>query len=200
MADFCGIAHVEELLQASISTASQIASCQRAITEASEAIRNYCHQHIDLVEDDAYIFDVPLAQWNLLLPELPVVSVETVVEDGETLTVTDDYILAHHGQLIRVGKRWAVGWQIVTVTYTHGYETIPDDIAGVAARAAARIYQAGLRAADSDGVPGVAAKSLGDYSVQYATEGTEGIMGASAARMLLLSEKDILNRYRVRGL
>ena len=200
MADFCDIAMVEELLRVSISTGDQVVACQRAITAASEAIRNYCNQTIHLVEDDEYTFDVPAGQYNLILPELPVVSVESVVEDDETLTVTDDYILANHGQLIRVGARWKQGWQIVTVTYTHGYATIPDDIADMATRIAARVYQAGLRAADMDGVPGVAAKSLGDYSVQYTTEGSEGVMGVSAARALLMSEKDLLNRYRIRGL
>jgi len=46
----------------------------------------------------------------------------------------------------------------------------------------------------------VAAKSLGDYAVSFASEvggGVgEGLMGVSGARMLLLSEKDILNKYR----
>jgi len=47
---------------------------------------------------------------------------------------------------------------------------------------------------------GVANMALGDYQVGYASEAGggigEGVMGVSAARMLLLSEKDILNRYR----
>jgi len=49
-------------------------------------------------------------------------------------------------------------------------------------------------------VPGVASKGLGDYSVSFASEAGggvgEGLMGVSGARMLLLSEKDILDRYR----
>jgi hypothetical protein len=188
---------VAEFLQIEIGDADKVASCQRAIVEATAAIRNYCKQYIELVEDDEYTFDVRPARWNLLLPELPVVEVSTVVEDDEPLTVDDDYQLGNYGQLWRVGRRWAAGTQIVTVTYTHGYETIPDDVVAVCTRAAARAYQAGLRAADSDGVPGVASKSLGDYAVSYAAEGTEGVMGASATRMLLLSEKDELNRYRI---
>jgi hypothetical protein len=72
----------------------------------------------------------------------------------------------------------------------------------VCVRAASRGYQAGLRAADSEGVLGVASKALGDFSVSYASEAGggagEGVMGASAARMLLLSEKDMLNRYRIK--
>lgn len=198
MADFCTIADLVALLQIEIEYDN--VSAQRAITEATAAIRNYCHQTIELVEDDEWTFDVRPARWNLLLPELPVVEVSSVVEDDETLDDGDDYKLANFGQLVRVGRRWAAGIQIVTVTYTHGYATIPDDVVGVCTRAAARAYQAGLKSVDSLGVPGVTAKALGDFSVSFTSEAGggvgEGLMGVSGARMLLLSEKDMLNRYR----
>jgi len=198
VADFCTIADLVALLQIEIEYDN--VSAQRAITEATAAIRNYCHQYLELVEDDEYTFDVRPARWNLLLPELPVMQVMGVVEDGEPLDEDDDYKLALYGQLVRVGRRWKAGIQIVTVTYAHGYETIPDDVISVCTRAAARGYQAGLRSADSDGVPGVASKGLGDFTVSFTGETGgglgEGVMGASAARMLLLSEKDMLNRYR----
>jgi len=43
----------------------------------------------------------------------------------------------------------------------------------------------------------VASKSLGDYAVAYTGQSfNEGTMGASGARMLLMSEKDILDKYR----
>ena len=203
MANFCEMRAVTDLLQRAITDTDEAVSCQRAITEASAAIRNYCHQYIELVEDEAVTFDVWAACWRLFLPELPVVSVASVVEDDEALDVDDDYQLANHGQLVRVGRRWPVGVQIVTVTYTHGYATIPDDIAAVCARAAARRFQAGLKAADSDGVPGITAKALGDFSVSFTSEAGggmgEGLMGVSGARMLLLSEKDVLDRYRYVG-
>lgn len=199
MADFCTVRNVEEFLRREISDLDAIRSCQRAVTAATEAIRNYCHQYIERVEDDTWTFDVRPARWNLFLPELPVTEVSSVVEDDETLDA-DEYELGLYGQLWRVGRRWAEGIQIVTVTYTHGYATIPDDIVDVCTRAAARAYQAGLRSEDSEGVPGVASKSLGDYAVSFVGETGggmgEGVMGASAARMLLLSEKDMLARYR----
>jgi hypothetical protein len=126
-----------------------------------------------------------------------------LIEDGTMLTVTDDYRLGQHGILYRVGNVWPEGVQIVTVTYTHGYNTLPADVVGVCTRAAARAYQAGLRAAELEGVLGVTALTLGDYSVSFGAESgggvSEGTLGASAARMLLLSEKDILNRYRFIG-
>ena len=200
MADFCTVQDVENLLQIEITDADKIAACERAIAEATEAIRNYCHQYIELVTGDEITLDCAGGS-RVFLPELPVIEVSEVIEDDNTLTVDDDYKLGQYGILHRVDCDWEAGIQIVTITYTHGYTApLPDDIVAVATRAAARVYQVGLRGADTEGVPGVSAKSLGDYSVSYTSEHGggvgEGLMGVSGARMLLLSEKDILDRYR----
>jgi hypothetical protein len=200
MADFCTVADVEAFLQVTIHTDPvKLASAQRAISEATAAIKNYCHQEIERVANETITLDC-LGGTKIFLPQIPVIGVASVVEDGTPLVVTDDYILGQHGIVHRVGDYWAVGIQIVAVTYTHGYATIPDDIVGVCTRAAARAYQAGLAAAAVGAVSGVASMTLGDYSYSLGTGaggGTgEGLMGASAARMLLLSEKDTLNKYR----
>lgn len=204
VAYFCEIYDIADFLQVEIESAAQIRSAQRAVAEATEAIRNYCQQTISLVEDDEITLDVGAGQNVLFLPELPVIEVASVVEDGEPLVAGDNYRLGRYGMLHRIGQNWREGVQIVTVTYTHGYATTPQDVRDVAARAAARAYQAGLRAAESEGVPGVQAMSLGDFSATFGSEGgggvSEGVLGASAARILLLSEKDVLNRYRLLGL
>ncbi len=198
MASFCEVADLEAFLQIEIG-AERRAAAERAIEEASAAIQNYCHQTLELVADDELTLDCS-GGTKIFLPELPVVSVSEVIEDGETLTAGDDYKLGQHGILHRIGQNWASGVQIVTITYAHGYTTIPDDIVAVCVRAAARAYQAGLRAEELGGIPGVASTSLGDYSVAFGTEtggGQEGVLGASAAPVLLRSEKAILNRYRI---
>lgn len=201
MANFATIEDIEAFLQIEIATPTQIAAATRALTEVTAAIRNYCRQYIEYINDEITLDSAGGAR--LFLPELPVVSVDSVVEDGETLVVGDDYKLGQYGILYRVGRRWAAGVQIVTVTYSHGYSQIPDDIVAVATRAASRAYQAGLRASEDDAALGVASKSLGDYSVSYGSEqgggAGEGQMGASGARTLLLSEKDLLDKYRVKG-
>jgi hypothetical protein len=135
---------------------------------------------------------------RLFLPELPVTAVISVVEDGEVLVVDDDYKLGEHGILYRIGDFWMKGIQIIAVTYDHGYAIIPDDVISVATRAASRAYQAGLRAEEMGAIPGVTAMSLGDYSVSFGGEGAaEGVLGASAAPLLLKSEREQLNKYRV---
>ena len=199
--DFCNVADIENFLQVTIHTdAVKNASALRAIAEATEAIKNYCHQQIERVTGDVVTLDIKRGWSRLFLPEVPVSLVTSVVEDGKALVVDDDYKLGQHGILYRIGDVWHEGIQIVTVTYTHGYAVIPDDVVGVCVRASSRAYQAGLRAAELDGVIGVTALTLGDYQVSFGSEGgggvSEGVLGASAARMLLLSEKDILNRYR----
>ncbi len=201
MANFATVEDIEAFLQIEISTVEQVDSAQRALTEVTAAIRNYCHQFLEKVEDETINLD-STGGARLFLPELPVIEVSVVIEDGQALAVDDDYKLGQYGILHRVGRKWASGVQVIAITYSHGYEPIPDEIIAVATRAAARGYQAGLRAANDDAVVGVQAKSLGDFSVSYGSEhgggSGEGVMGASAARMLLMSEKDMLDKYRIK--
>lgn len=194
MSDLCTIGDVELFLQIDISDSSDTSSCIRAIEEATAAIKSYCGQEIASGES-TLDFDIWVPRRFILLPELPVNSVTSVVEDDEDLVEgrDEDYVLAQHGKLYRVGGFWSTGPQIVEVTWTHGYTQIPEDIVGVCARAASRAYQAGLKSASMDGLSGISARSLGDFSVQYHSERGEG---ASASYMLLESEKRILSRYK----
>jgi hypothetical protein len=199
MADFCTQADVEAFLQVTVP-AAKVASVNRAIAEATEAIRNYCHQYIEEVANETITLDCA-GGVRLFLPELPVSDVSVVVEDGELLVAgaDEDYQLGQHGILYRVDQDWESGIQIVEVTYTHGYDPIPDDVVAVCTRAAARAYQAGLKAAEMAAIPGVQAKTLGDFSVQFGGEAGaagESVLGASAAPMLLRSEQRMLDRYR----
>ena len=199
MADFATVADVELVLLRPITDADEIASVEFGLAIVSAAIRNYTNQYIELVEDDAILLDHrggPI----VFLPELPVVEVASVSLAGTPLVVLTDYKLAVGGMLVRQRgyRSWPIGIQDIEVTYTHGYATIPDDIRGVAARAASRLFQAGLRAEETGGVLGIASKSLGDFSVSYTAEGSaEGSMGASGARVLSLSDKDLLNKYKL---
>lgn len=201
MAEFCTIADMAAFLQITIPADSEAAA--RAILEASAAIQNHCRQQLALVEDEAYIFDVPGYRTKLFLPELPVTEVSAVVENGTALVADDDYKLGRGGILYRLGGYyWYPGVQTVTVTYSHGYATIPQDVKDICVRAASRSYQSGLKAAQEEGLPGVQATQLGDYSVTYAEPASGsggGGLGASAAPLLLPSEMRVLGPYRLKG-
>ena len=205
---FCTLIDMKRLLQIEIP-AEKIESAERAISVSTAAIQNYCEQELQISVDDTATFD-GTRRTKLILPQIPVVNVTSVVEDDDTLTVTDDYILGANGYLHRISAYWAIGIQNITVTFTHGYRIpddgllvgslLPNDVIDVCTRASVRIYQAGLRAASVSGVPGVAALSLGDYSVNYGSEQSSGageaVLGVSASPMLLRSEKEILDHYR----
>lgn len=194
---FATVINMELVLQQTIP-AEKVAAAEYALLTVSAGIRNYCQQVLDLVTDDEVLLDSP-GRGLILLPELPVVDVTAVVENSVALMSPGDYELGRAGVLYRVGRRWHPGRQVVAVTYSHGWAVIPDDIATTCARAASRLYQAGLRAEESSGVPGVVSKSLGDFSVTYGGDSViEGALGASGARVLLLSEKDTLDHYRIK--
>lgn len=212
MVQFCRVQDVADLLRIAINP--EDTGVLMAITQVSAAMQNYCQQTLYLVADDVVTLDVEPHQNRIFLPELPVVSVASVVEDGETLVVgrDEDYLLGSNGILYRQSGRgwWVAGVQMVTVTYTHGhpldydFDGWPDDLRGVCARASARQFQAGLRAAETAAVPGVAGTTIGDYAVQYSAESAGGnggaLLGVSAGPVLLKSEKEILDRYKLKRL
>lgn len=197
MTDLATVADVEKVLLRSITDAAEVAAVEFHLAGASNAIRDYVSQYIERVADDAIVLNGPLNSTKILLPELPVISVASVEEDGVLLVADEDYKLdPDKGILHRLdGYVWSQGVQNIEITYTHGHAPIPDTIIEICARIASRLFQAGLKSQESAGVPGVSSKSLGDFSVSYAVESGEGTMGASSARMLLFSEKDLLDKY-----
>lgn len=198
MDNFASVADIQHVIQQEITDPLRIADAEFALLTVSAAIRNYTKQVLSLVTGDNIYLDVSRFGPLVFLPQLPVVSVDAVIEGAVPLNVVDDYQLMRLGALRRVNQFWALGAGVVGVRYTHGYATIPDDIRTITARAASRLFQAGLRAAETNGVPGVVSKQLGDFSVSYgADSASEGQLGASGARPLLLSEKDILDAYRI---
>lgn len=107
---------------------------------ASGLIQREARQRIELVTND--VLTVPgVAESRLRLPERPVVSVTTVTLDGTAVTAGEDTIdyYLNGSDLIRP-KGWGWGEQVVQVTYTHGYSTIPDAIVAVCLEAVTRVW------------------------------------------------------------
>ena len=199
--DFCKISDIEALLQITVEPAY----AKRAIVEAKAAIQNYTNQTIELTIGDVVTLDGQGLGTKLFLPELPVVSVTSIVEEDETLVVVTDYKLGRYGIVHRlVVTSWYPGFSNIVVTYTHGYTTIPQEVQDVCARAASRIYQAGLKSANLEGMVGVLNYTLGDYSINWSSEATggvgHGLAGVSSSRFLLPWEKDLLDKYRYKVL
>ena len=196
---FCQVADLADFLQ--IDILPDDTSAVQAITDATAVIKAYTNQLLVQVTDDVETFDCVIGQ-KVYLRQLPVVSVTSVVENGVTLVENVDYKLGNHGVLYRMNANWACGIQNIVVTYTHGYEVVPDIARIVCMRVASRVYQAGKRSAETSGVPGISSKTLGDFSVSYEGESSSNdpAKGVSAARALLISEKELLDTLRYRQL
>ena len=111
----------------------------------------------------------------VLLPELPVLSVSAVSVDGAEV---EDWVLEPDG-IIRFVTSPA---NLVTVSYSHGWQTVPADVVAVVAQMAA-----GMVNAPSDNVR---SQAIDTFSVSY-FEASSAISG---------EHRQILDRYRLRRL
>jgi hypothetical protein len=126
----------------------------RLLAMASKKVRTHTGQFFEVVENDLLEL-VPDAWGQVRLPQRPVTAVASVSVDGETMDA-DGYTWTAQGALSRTYGYW---WTPVTVTYTHGYDTIPDDVAQVVAELVVAQF------ATPPG--GVRSETIGGYSVSY---------------------------------
>ncbi|WUI02105.1 hypothetical protein OHR68_09945 [Spirillospora sp. NBC_00431] len=153
---------------------------------ASASVRDAAGVPISRVTSTVSLFGDD-GQW-LRLPGPPVISVASVVLDGETL---DDYAVVD-GFLFRV-----CGWRVcgplpkpAVVTYTHGLADVPADVVDLVCRMAASAI---LLAEQGEGGSGlvvdrIVSERLGDYAVTYdKASGTTEMELAQATRDRLRS-------------
>ena len=144
-----------------------------ALMRASARIRGHVRQQI------TYGASTTILPWsNRRLPERPVVSVESVTdEDGVTLTEGTDWALA--GDRIDTSSTGRL-----TVAYTHGFTTLPDELVELVCTVAARMggMPAELQA-------GVQSQGAGPFQQTY------GWDSYKAASGLTEGEKQVLARY-----
>ena len=143
-------------------------------------------------------FDAPESPM-IWLENTPVTAVASVVVDGTTLTVTDDYLYTSSGRITRVAngipRHWATRKaQTVVVTYTGGYVTVPEDLKDICARVAARAWQAGEAYESAPaGAGGIRQVSLaGSDSVTFAST----VADVTAAVSLTPEEIEAVRYYR----
>lgn len=184
--------------------AGQSAQADALLQGATTAIRSEAAQHISLVDDDTVLL-AGTWDWDLELPERPVISVDTVAINGVAITPPGSFEW-NNRQLLRrslalseltgagmwnqapgarfnTAGHWGGPGSTVEVTYTHGYATIPDDLMLICKQIAARVVL---------NPEGIQSESLGAYSVRYVAKEAGGIS-------LLLTEEErriIRSRYR----
>ena len=149
----------------------------QALEMASDLIRGYTRQTIDLVEGDVEVHD-GTGHSRLLLRELPIVEITAVEVDDDPTT---DWYATESGVLRRTKGVWP--WnEKVEVTYTHGYAEIPGDIVAVTLQLAGR---------GVTNPQGIQREQIGNVSTTY----TGGHVAGGTVG-LTKGEMDILDRYK----
>lgn len=169
MPAFATVSDLATYLQRDLD-AADTATATQALDTASGAIRSYTRQTLSA----ATTTDQLRANWSseIVLPERPVSAVASVVVAGpywsQTLTSTDYrwtrqgslYVSPLAGSPADGRGSWGGPEATVTVTYTHGFAVIPDDIRGICLAMATRSMAVPVSA-------GVASESIGSYSVSF---------------------------------
>ena len=92
-------------------------------------------------------FRTGMSREKLILSRRPIVSVTSIVEDGQTLAGADYEIDSASGVLTRLENDepacWS--WQKVVAVYVAGWDTVPDDLKLAASKLASEIYTVGTR-------------------------------------------------------
>ncbi len=156
----------------SLPTAEQ-AQIQTALEIASAEIRNG-RREFSPISGEVEALDGHSATSVLTSRyHLPVTAVSQVeVFNGASYDVLDatEYQWTPSGVIERLNWRcWPGYLQGVRVTYNHGYDILPRDVAGVCLRLAARLLA-------NPGGSAVLRETLGDASVEYSNAATGGLL------------------------
>lgn len=189
MADLIELADVEARLGRAL-TSTEVARVAALMADASASVRNYMKQD---VAEDTTTATLRVRNGRVRLPQRPITAVTTVLNSNG-----DPVIYQWDGaDSLTTGANVPDSWAWVpftsgvvtlTVTYTHGYNPIPDDIIAVCCSVVMRAI--GREPVDA----GIQSESIQGYSY------TLGAIGAAGALGLLDSEKHILDAYcRVGG-
>ena len=171
-------------LAATMQTTVDSAAADLALASASAVIRKWTRQTISRVADDVVTLRV-IDPCELVLPQRPVVSVSQVLVNSVVLV---DWVLSGDRLLRTGGWRYLPGTStypdpgLVQVTYTHGWEEIPDEVRGVCLDlASSTVSNPGM----------LRQESIDDYSRTLASESLG--LGVLSDR-----HKDLLADYRRR--
>lgn len=155
---------------------------------ASANVRAYTGQ--DFTEDETTA-RIRVRSGRVRLPQRPVTEVASVESmAGDPLTFT-----WHAGEWLRLDPEvtafdyepFRTNPTFVDVTYTHGFATVPDVVVEVVVQAATRALGV---SADS---AGTVSQTIDGYSETRVPAVVAGPLG------LLIEEREVLDRYRIRG-
>jgi hypothetical protein len=141
---------------------------------ASGMVRDWTQQDLSAVKDDTFTWILrPYLRdpSTLLLPQVPVTDVSSVVRDGDTLAIHEDYEWDTAGLVVSIGTSRFYG--TVVVTYDHGWDPIPEGLRAVTLAVGSRLYDNPSRDVN---------RAVGSHNESYTVDFT-------------LNEQHVLGRY-----
>ena len=185
MAPLATTADVEDRLGRSL-TSAETDRIDGLLADASATVRTYTGQQFTKATTTDKL---RIRRGVIRLPQLPVEEVTAVVDaNGNAIAYTFDGI-----DRLQVGTNvldsfsfvpWRTPLNVLTVTYEHGYDDIPDDIVAVVCSIASRSLGVNPTAA------AVTQEAVGPFSHSI------GSIGAAGAIGFLPAERETLDRYR----
>jgi hypothetical protein len=165
MARFAEAADLEDFLQNDVTTAP----AELALDIASGIVRAYVGWSIS--QETVVLVTEGDGGNALWLPTKLLTAVTSVEVDGELLTFGDHYRWTSSGRLRRIGASWPCLERSIEVTFTHGYNPVPDDIKGITLALAGRLYDnpEGLRSWSVDGLSETIANPSSDAGLALTT-------------------------------
>lgn len=134
MTSFANSAHLQAFLQQDV----EIGTATFLLDIASGVIRR--HVGWSISEETVQLTTQGTGDNVIWLPTKFLTVITSVVEDGVTLIFGTHYRWTSTGRLRRLSGRWTCEEQSVVVTFTHGYDPVPDDVRGVCVSLAGRFY------------------------------------------------------------
>jgi hypothetical protein len=154
---------LREHLGAESFTTAETTRANGLLIRASGLVQGAVRQTIELVEDDE-IHLRGSRESTILLPQRPVLDVTSVVLDGEVIPSSDFYV-EDDSIVRRCG--WGHPRMLLVVTYSHGWDPIPDAIKAVVLGMVARVWP---------NPSGVMSERLGQAQVTYSQGPAPGVL------------------------
>ena len=144
----CSVSDVEQFLQVDLNSTVESSVTNTFIPYVDSAIKRFLGYDVEQATHTE-TFDGN-EQQDLFLRHIPIASITSVVEDGNTLVSgnEEDYVHYDNGRLRRIVVRWSgIKPKNIVVTYVGGYaaNAIPDVIKNTSAKAAARMLLTSLQ-------------------------------------------------------
>lgn len=146
-----------------------------SLRAASRRFRGAVGHEVNLVTGDVVTLDGN-GRESLLLPVWPTTAVSSVLLDGDELVEGTDFSWSDAGMLRRLGcYHWPDKLRCLTVTYSHGWDPVPEDIQEAVIDQARTMFT----------VPaGIQSKAVGGQSVTFGSTAAVGVSDQWAKAVL----------------